>query len=597
MILNDKEYIKRSEIGGIALANGARYQHLVAVWLLVCEEVESIALETENDIAYPPSESFSVYVQVKHRGSDRMWTSTSLTNPDENIFRLFRINAERNPEAELWFVTDTAVDTSTLQELKDELYKNDPRAEDRDIMKRLQAQGLGVSVKTAQLIDQLVIRKLHTCELLTVAIERTLLAQGFPPDRIFRIVNSMVGLALQVGSRTEKSDRTLSRAKLYQDCVSIAPPKAFTFSDLKAYCDQMVARRRQERPHTAWDEKLFVPRQSFIESFDEFLEVPQPVFILAGESGTGKSFICSWLAEEYLKDSLRVFWNASDLIPDKPILTVLAEELNMQTEVLQDESRWLVKLSNYAATTGQPFFILIDEVNRSSDLRKFRSVLLQAVRQFEGRNVKLLLTCRTPAWEYFAETNWERYTFIGRQHREEHRGIPDAILEERKQSFGHQLMDFTDAEFEGAKEKYLGRRGIHLEFRGRARELLSHPLYLRLYSESIEPSQTGILESLEHQDALERIISYQLRQISQETRIPEETVKEFISATAIIIENYEMGLAFRNQITQVAGFTRNTVDLLAEHCIEVGLLERPPTTSGGLSFVVDEFFLHVLDNY
>lgn len=612
MIQNDKEFIKRSESGGIALANGGRYQHLVAVWLLVCEEVESIALETENDIAYPPGDRFSVYVQVKHRGDDRMWNSRSLTSPDENIFRLFHNNAETNPEAELWFVTDTAVETSTLQKLKDQLYLNDPTV-NKNIMKRLQAQGLEVSQKTARLIDRLVIRKLYTCEFLTAAIERTLLAQGFPPDRTFGIVNSMVGLALQVGSQPEKSDRILSRAKLYQDCLGIAPPKAFTFSNLKSYCDQMVTHMRDERPLTAWDEKLFVPRQSFIESFDEFLQAPQPVFILAGESGTGKSFICSWLAEEYLKDSLRVFWNASDLIPDKPILTALAEELNMHAEVSQDESRWLVKLSNYAATTGKPFFILIDEINRAgevSDLRNFRRVLLQAARRFEGRKVKLFLTCRTPAWEHFAETDWQRYAFIGRQPREELHGISDVISEERNQlseqplspvslmgyqgePFGHQLMNFTDAEFEGAKEKYLAPRGIHLEIRGRARELLSHPLYLRLYSESIEPHKTGILESLEQQEVLEQFICFKLRQISQEARIPEETVEEFIFATATNIVKNERGPTSRNQITQRSGFTRTEVDQLTAHCIEIGLLEHVPTISGGLRFVVEELFLYV----
>lgn len=604
MIQNDKEYIKRSQSGGIVLANGVRYQHLVAVWLLVCEEVESIAVETENDIAYPPGDKFSVYVQVKHRADDRMWNSMSLTKPDENIFRLFRINAEKNPEAELWFVTDTTVDTSALYDLRDELNENDPKAGNSDIMKRLQKQGLEVSQKTAQLIDRLVIRKLYTCEFLTADIERTLLAQGFPPDRTFGIVNSMVGLALQVGSQPEKSDRILPRGKLYQDCVSIAPPKAFTFSELKTYCDQVVVRMRDERPHTAWDEELFVPRQSFIESFDDFLQAPQPVFILAGESGTGKSFICSWLAEEYLKDSLRVFWNASDLITDKPILKVLADELNTRTDVPQDESRWLVRLSNYAATTGKPFFILIDEINRAGDvtaLRNFRRVLLQAARQFEGRNVKLFLTCRTPAWEHFAEeTDWQRYAFTGQQSRDELRVISDVTLEEpvnllgyREEPFGHQLVNFTDAEFEQAKENYLVRRGIQLEVRGRARELLSHPLYLRLYSESIEPSQTGILESFEQQEALERIISYQLRQISQATRIPEETVKEFISATAMSMVKNKRGSTSLREITQETGFPRYMVDQLAEHCIEVGLLERVSTTLGEFRFVVEEFFSHV----
>jgi hypothetical protein len=86
------------------------------------------------------------------------------------------------------------------------------------------------------------------------------------------------------------------------------------------------------------------------------------------------------------------------------------------------------------------------------------------------------------------------------------------------------------------------------------------------------------------------MISNMLRQISQETGIATATVNEFISVTAMSIAQNREASTSRREVMLETGFSREMVDQLVEHCIEIGLLAAVETASGYVRFIVEEFF-------
>ncbi len=297
-----------------------------------------------------------------------------------------------------------------------------------------------------------------------------------------------------------------------------------------------------------FDPRRYVNRLSAEANYKSFLRSDKPLFLILGESGTGKTNLMCHLAKEHRESQATLLVTnvalarGDDLV--EQVLRPLAEKLGLDSD---NARSWLSMLSNCLLESDRQLLILIDGINEFEDRERVKKALLYWLDQ-APTNVRLVLSCRTDSFRAaFADAHWRQYMYIVKpppdtrpveseslrivpekylrrfaQHvspkqdaeirtamLEYEKAVARKKLELRRRSLIESsilLGSFNEVEFLAALRKY----GIKARLIGRAREDCHDPFVFRLFSDTYGQMQqeiTNIFGVSSCRDYLDRCIS------------------------------------------------------------------------------------------
>lgn len=152
----------------------------------------------------------------------------------------------------------------------------------------------------------------------------------------------------------------------------------------------------------AWDEgRLAVPRPLLENALQQFMDAPEPVFILVGASNVGKSWAIARWCLQVPSGQVRLLIPGRELDhiqTNRPLLTLIAERLAPFIATQRTPEQVLAQLQ--AATgTGQCVVMLDDLRPPDANLPVYRQDLARLVEEARQHSIKLVLTCTAATWE------------------------------------------------------------------------------------------------------------------------------------------------------------------------------------------------------
>lgn len=259
-----------------------------------------------------------------------------------------------------------------------------------------------------------------------------------------------------------------------------------SWEDVAAMADRQRSRLLESlapRPGTValYEPALYVNRVAEELELDEFLASEARALVLLGDMGAGKTnLLCHWSAAQAAKRHA-VFMFAGDRLTTADIESELLKDLNLGDPA----AFWpaLGYLDELAGRGGQRVIVVIDALNdfRGGDGNGQTQLLLcidKLVSRLPGENVRVLLSCSTPAWK--------RLERVGRP----------AMSSERYHRRGEALVlgTFTEEEAVAAFERYRARFELPFalpELPPALAVRLRAPLLLRLLADTYRPAQGG----------------------------------------------------------------------------------------------------------
>ncbi|HEX6318877.1 MAG TPA: toll/interleukin-1 receptor domain-containing protein [Burkholderiales bacterium] len=226
-----------------------------------------------------------------------------------------------------------------------------------------------------------------------------------------------------------------------------------------------------------YEPALYVSRAAEERELDEFLAGDARALVVLGDMGMGKtSLLCHWSAAQAARRHA-VFMFAGERLTTADMESELRKDLNLGDPT----ALWpaLDYLDELAGRGGLRVLIVIDALNdfRGGNGDGQRQLLLcvdKLVSRLPGKNVRLVLTCSTPAWK--------RLDRVGRP----------AMSGERYHRGGEPLVlgAFTEEEAAAAFERYRARFELPFalpELPPTLAVRLRSPLILRLLADAYRP--------------------------------------------------------------------------------------------------------------
>ena len=147
--------------------------------------------------------------------------------------------------------------------------------------------------------------------------------------------------------------------------------------------------------------ELYVEREDIIELFDQYLnDLNTQIFLLKGESGTGKTNEICRLVEKEMKRNIVLFYNACYI--NKPIKDNIVEDFNMNFSEQLSSRQMFERIDLIANETNKKVVIFIDAIdeliafeNPIIEIDKF----LNSIKDFS--NIKVCFSCRSSFIETF----------------------------------------------------------------------------------------------------------------------------------------------------------------------------------------------------
>src|SRR4051794_21568439 len=140
-----------------------------------------------------------------------------------------------------------------------------------------------------------------------------------------------------------------------------------------------------------------VERDEVTAAVQAFLQGPMPLFVMAGESGMGKSCVMIDLARRLRNDAYPVLFFRGALIQGD-ILDEIANEVEWAFGASRGAIDTIRRLSENAAK--KPLVVMVDGIEDWAFSARVQN-LVSLVSHAAGMNVRLILSCKTASWEPF----------------------------------------------------------------------------------------------------------------------------------------------------------------------------------------------------
>ncbi len=179
----------------------------------------------------------------------------------------------------------------------------------------------------------------------------------------------------------------------------------YSVDNLLSFCKWQVnaymisLKGSQEDKTKKYIPELFEPSERLTKVFTDFLQSDFLCFVMVGDSGSGKTCWICHSALEYITSGHPVlFYRAVEM--DKNIFSSVSSDLNWNLSPQLGEAEGVKRFLDIFENREVVIFIDgLDEV----EAERVRNFINDFLRKVEGRNVKLVATCKTEAWNKLLE--------------------------------------------------------------------------------------------------------------------------------------------------------------------------------------------------
>lgn len=455
--------------GDWANLKGAHYHLTYALWLLLNDQVGSFSLYDGNDLlARPlpvpdepgdegPLSGFAqqvgerdIWIQAK--ATVASWTPTELLSG--RLLVNFMLNALRSrAECRQWEVRLVTTAPVTARESDVVAFAKRPTAKrvlNAALKQRLDdvrgaLRQAGRPVPKADELRKLafdVLRSLATTapvplSTLKAECERQV-AYVYPnPGAVRTMLNALLGALLADGAKRPELEQPYGTTWLNEAAGRPLRGLGLLVDDPAQACDE-AARTKWPR---GWSPERHAPRTELQEALDTFVAAPQTVFVLVGESGTGKSAaLVHWLTQD-LSGWPRVYLDGSQWAQNQSLAQLCRAALQGQSYGTVAAEEVLQRLEALAVVHECRVTVVLDDVRPWPDTHAMSRRLEELVASCEQRGVKLVIGTTPDRWRAISST------------------VPESALfaSNRERPGPSHLGDLTGAELEGFVVRTLGQ--------------------------------------------------------------------------------------------------------------------------------------------
>ena len=410
---------------------GAEYHLAYALWLLLTERIKWIRFYDGNDLraAMPPEltganqddvvelqgvgrEDADIWFQFK--ASEKPWTVRELL--EKNLLINFMLNAlesrEAGQEYEVRLISQAKVRRSKVLEFVADPTR-DPGQADRlnEIVARVDRQWrqhrpqarVAAQVELRQLAVELLTKLAKTQPVKLDKVQRDIVehlrSEYYDEDLAGDIANSLRGALLRDVSM--RPDSAAGNVQTYDAAwlseVSAYRKKAIgpVLSDPPLACQQAIDRAVPDD----WDPARYTSRPVLEEQLQDFLRAEHAVFVLLGNSGSGKSWTVTNWCVRTLDGRIRLLVGGDDFSRFRDLAPMLENCVGPLKERSWNDQHFVDWFTTEATRLGAgPPVLVLDDLKVGIDSLDSRRALSRLVRQCRERGIKLVVTCQEQVW-------------------------------------------------------------------------------------------------------------------------------------------------------------------------------------------------------
>lgn len=426
--------LSKDALGDWSGFKGTEYHLLYALWRILRRGADRVSFYEGNDLLAQPitppkidepenaspialhveEANEDVWIQLK--STESTWSRSSFipaNTEDDNLLKNFLCNAVRSEsEGRSWrveLVTQGFVTRNELEEFIAQPSRH-PKLNDRlnEIIARaatdLKAAGYSqdrvsdvkLFAYSMKILSELAKAKPISRELLLTQIELELAYACYDRDLATQVLRALIGALLSDVSAFPVPGQPYDLNWINDVAgfvVKTRPPFDANPVSSCTYANGKAAPRD-------WNSNYFAPRVRLETALDQFVQAPQPLFVLVGRSGSGKSWSLMDWADRVLHDRMRLFLPATALNRNRELSAVVADALRSQTSADVGNEKLLRKFQGASRVVGQgPAVLILDDLHvRSTDVTLAQD-LASLVKECREHDIKLVLSCQDQVWK------------------------------------------------------------------------------------------------------------------------------------------------------------------------------------------------------
>lgn len=148
-----------------------------------------------------------------------------------------------------------------------------------------------------------------------------------------------------------------------------------------------------------WAPLKHSPRAHLQDALEAFFRSNSNLFVLCGNSGTGKSWALAHFATCSLQSSIRVWLSGACLSKRQGLATSVYEACKPLARPAATEQEVFRLLEAASKTSGKgPFVLVFDDLEATSDPSTFSSYLAEICKEAKDFNIKMIISTRPGVW-------------------------------------------------------------------------------------------------------------------------------------------------------------------------------------------------------
>lgn len=222
------------------------------------------------------------------------------------------------------------------------------------------------------------------------------------PDRreARRLASALVGAMLDDAARGPSNARRYDSAWVEEVTGRVIKSSRPFDTDVVLACDLAAVRAASGTPIDPFESDQYAERPALRDALEQFLQAPEPLFVLLGESGVVKSWaLVSWTMDS-MRGRVRILASGRDLDASVTLDRIAADAMSRYTSRDSSDEQIFGLLEAAAGPGRGPFVIVVDDLqvlDREPD--RLRALVVRMARRAAEGRVKLVISCQKATWE------------------------------------------------------------------------------------------------------------------------------------------------------------------------------------------------------
>lgn len=270
------------------------------------------------------------------------------------------------------------------------------------------------------------------------------------------------------------------RSQALQNFVGLSSDNVASFSRAQLARSLAPLKTGSNGPIGRYVPELYVPRSSVRVAFEKFLTGTDPVFVLSGESGSGKTNELCALAEHYSLSHIVVFFAGGGLTCG--LADAVADEFNWSFSTSLSAPQLVKRLAGLGRQSRKPVLLFVDALDEC-EVAGFESsvnALVKHIADLAIGEIRLVASVLTGDWDRFARVRANPSELA--------LALPAEPRADGSVTGGtgrpYSLGPFTQSETNQAASNYTHSFSLPNEPKGRLRERCTSPFFLRVLAET-----------------------------------------------------------------------------------------------------------------